>query len=70
MLIGVVYGLVGECCMVISIVVLVGDVVDKIVLVVVECVCKLVIGDGMLLEVEMGLIVIGEVLKCIEGYIE
>ncbi|HKT62800.1 MAG TPA: CoA-acylating methylmalonate-semialdehyde dehydrogenase, partial [Burkholderia sp.] len=69
-LIGAAYGSAGERCMAISIAVLVGDVADKIVPAVAERARKLVIGDGMSPEVEMGPIVTGEALKRIEGYIE
>ncbi|AFQ48415.1 CoA-acylating methylmalonate-semialdehyde dehydrogenase [Burkholderia cepacia] len=69
-LIGAAYGSAGERCMAISIAVLVGDVADRIVPAVAERARKLVIGDGMSPEVEMGPIVTGEALKRIEGYIE
>ncbi|MBJ9924292.1 CoA-acylating methylmalonate-semialdehyde dehydrogenase [Burkholderia cenocepacia] len=69
-LIGAAYGSSGERCMAISIAVLVGDVADRIVPAVAERARKLVIGDGMSPEVEMGPIVTGEALKRIEGYIE
>lgn len=69
-MIGAAYGSAGERCMAISIAVLVGDVADRIVPAVAERARKLVIGDGMSPEVEMGPIVTGEALKRIEGYIE
>jgi malonate-semialdehyde dehydrogenase (acetylating) / methylmalonate-semialdehyde dehydrogenase len=69
-LIGAAYGSAGERCMAISVAVLVGDIADRIVPAVAERARKLVIGDGMSPEVEMGPIVTGEALKRIEGYIE
>jgi malonate-semialdehyde dehydrogenase (acetylating)/methylmalonate-semialdehyde dehydrogenase len=69
-LIGAAYGSAGERCMAISIAVLVGDVADRIVPAVAERARKLVIGDGMSPDAEMGPIVTGEALKRIEGYIE
>lgn len=69
-LIGAAYGSAGERCMAISIAVLVGDVAERIVPALAERARKLVIGDGMMPEAEMGPIVTREALQRIEGYVE
>ncbi|WP_247422858.1 CoA-acylating methylmalonate-semialdehyde dehydrogenase [Ralstonia pseudosolanacearum] len=69
-LIGAAYGSAGERCMATSIAVLVGDVADRIVPALAERARTLVIGDGMMPDVEMGPIVTREALQRIEGYVE
>ncbi|WP_296225079.1 CoA-acylating methylmalonate-semialdehyde dehydrogenase [Ralstonia sp. UBA689] len=69
-LIGAAYGSAGERCMAISVAVLVGDVADRIVPALAERARNLVVGDGMMPEVEMGPIVTREALQRIEGYVD
>jgi malonate-semialdehyde dehydrogenase (acetylating)/methylmalonate-semialdehyde dehydrogenase len=69
-LIGAGYGSAGERCMAISVAVLVGDVVDKIVPKLAERARALKIKNGMELDAEMGPIVTREARDRIEGYIK
>lgn len=69
-LVGAAYGSAGERCMAISVVVLVGDVADKIVPRVAERAKALKVRNGMEPDAEMGPIVTRQALERIEGYIE
>lgn len=65
----VVYGVVGEWCMVLSIAVVVGSIVDLLVDVFVICLSKFMIGDGVELGIDMGLLIIVEYCDWVGGYI-
>jgi len=69
-LIGAAYGSAGERCMAISVAVLVGDVADKVVLMLRKRAAELRIGDGTTPDVEMGPVVTRQALERIEGYID
>lgn len=64
-----VYGVVGEWCMVILVVVAVGDAGDKFVDAIVVCLFKLRVGDGVDFDFEMGLLIIAEHRDWVAGYI-
>lgn len=65
----VVYGFVGECCMVVLVLVVVGDVVDDFVVVIVDCIDGFMIGVGMDVVSEMGLFIICEYCDKVVFYV-